>query len=184
MKDVFSKQSIIGYTIKILGIVIIGWGVLQAFFFFITGFQSQGHVMHEWGELQYIDMYNGISFLGAVGIIATHLITGVLVIGFGEVIDLLQKIYFRLHPESEKKWKEEQAKKRWEKEQNNNNDLPFWAEQDIKNFYEEQKAEIHSIKLTTHPYIFKIAVDDRVEYVEVGGLKTRVLSEEEAKEFE
>ncbi|MDW0116646.1 hypothetical protein QTL97_06840 [Sporosarcina thermotolerans] len=110
MKKIFIKQSLMGYAIKVAGVVVMVWGVIQGIFTLVMMSQMGGH-MNEWGEWQYSSGLSGAALFGFIGIIATHFLYGLLIIGFGEVIDLLQRIYFRLHPEAEQQWVKEQEEK-------------------------------------------------------------------------
>ncbi|WOV87409.1 hypothetical protein QWT69_16405 [Sporosarcina oncorhynchi] len=179
MQKLFMKQNPIGYLIKIAGIIVIAWGVLQAIFYVTTMSQMGGEFMDEFGNIEYSTGLSGIAIFSFISIIATHLLYGLLIIGFGEVIDLLQRIYFKLNPEAELEWKTEQA----EKETVNGTDVPFWVEKELKRYYEKQQTTFDSIDHTTDAYIFKVTVDGRVEYVEVGNFEPRVLSAEEAKKY-
>lgn len=179
MPKLFEKQSTIGYLIKIAGIVVMVWGFIVGMFFLGGTAQLGGQFIDEWGEIHYSSALTGGAFFGFISILATHALYGILIIGFGEVIDLLQRIYFRLHPEAEQQWQKEKE----EKEVVRKEDIPFWVETELKGFYEEQHLTYSSIEKTSDAYIFKVVVDDRVEYVEVGNFKPRVLTEDEAKKY-
>lgn len=178
MDNLFAKQSKIGFLIKVAGIVVIGWGILQGIFYLTLVSQMGGHFMNEWGEMEYIGSYTDSAFFSFLGIIAKHLLYGLLIIGFGEVIDMLQKIYFRLDPEAKRQWEEEQKEVVAQE-----HEVPFWVEQEVKGYYEKMQANVHSIERTSDAYIFKISVDDRIEYMEVGNFEPRILSDEEAAKF-
>ncbi|WHT48849.1 hypothetical protein QNH10_03755 [Sporosarcina thermotolerans] len=45
--------------------------------------QMGGH-MNEWGEWQYSSGLSGAALFGFIGIIATHFLYGLLIIGFGK----------------------------------------------------------------------------------------------------
>lgn len=85
------RNNNIAYAIKLLGIIMAVWGVIRAFIV----------------QSQFSPMYYGDDMMGHMGmmtefnvpiffsIIATHLMYGLLIIGFGEIIDLLHKIHDR-----------------------------------------------------------------------------------------
>lgn len=179
MHKLFSEQNKIGYLIKIAGIIVIAWGIIVGIFYIGSAAQMGGQFMNEWGELHYSSGFSGGVFFGFISILATHALYGVLIIGFGEVIDLLQRIYFRLHPEAEEQWAKEQK----EKNVVQTEDVPFWVETELRAYYKERELTFESIKKTSDAYVFKVVVDGRVEYVEVGNFKPRVLSDEDAKKF-
>ncbi|MHC8515069.1 hypothetical protein [Sporosarcina sp. ITBMC105] len=179
MPKLLEKQTTIGYLIKIAGIVVMVWGFIVAMFFLGGAAQLGGQFVDEWGEIQYSSYLAGGAFFGFISILARHALYGILIIGFGEVIDFLQRIYFRLHPEVEQQWQKEKE----EKEVVRKEDVPFWVETELKGYYEEQNQMYTSIEKTSDAYIFKVVVDDRVEYVEVGNFKPRVLTEDEAEKY-
>ena len=179
MQKLFMKQNTIGYLIKIAGMIVIAWGVLQAIFYVSTMSQMGGEIFDQFGNVEYSNGVSGIAFFNFIRIIAAHLLYGLLIIGFGEIIDLLQRIYFKLDPEAELEWQTEQA----EKETVRETDVPFWVETELKRYYEEQQTVFDSIEKTSDAYIFKVTVNGRVEYVEVGNFNPRVLPVEEAEKY-
>ena len=50
--------------------------------------------MNEWGEMQYASGITGAALFAFLGIVATHFLYGLLIIGFGEVIDYLAEDLF------------------------------------------------------------------------------------------
>lgn len=158
----------------------IGWGIIQGIFSLTMMAQMGGQFMNEWGEMQYASGITGAALFAFLGIIATHFLYGLLIIGFGEVIDTLQKIYFRMDPEAKRKWQEEQKEKEAATPEQQ---VPFWVEQEVKAYYEKMQMSVQSIKKTSNPDVFMITVDDCVEYMEVGNFEPRILSAEEAAKF-
>ena len=83
MSELFAKRTLIGFVLKVVGLAVIGWGIIQGFIYIVS-----------FGE----------SFMGGMGIfsflntIVTYSICGILIIGFGEVIDLLRKIHDQNDP--------------------------------------------------------------------------------------
>lgn len=180
MNNLFIRQSFIGYIIKIAGVVVIGWGVIQGIVSLVMMAQMGGSYMNEWGEINYASGMTGAALFAFLGVVGSHFLYGVLIIGFGEIIDTLQKIYFTMNPKAKQQWEEEKKEKEiaaFDEE------VPFWVEQEVKGFYEKQQLNVQSIKKTSDPYIFKVSVDERVEYMEVGNFEPRILSEEEAAKF-
>lgn len=183
VKKLFIKQSLMGYALKIAGLVVMAWGVIQGIFSLVMMAQMGGHMMNEWGEIQYSSGMTGATLFAFVGIVATHFLYGLLVIGFGEVIDLLQKIYFRLHPEAEQEWMEEQKEQEERNTTYPDGDVPFWVRSDLKPFYEKKELAIKSIEKTEDPYVFKVNLEDRSEYVAMGNEGPRILSDEETLKY-
>ncbi|MFC5601839.1 hypothetical protein [Sporosarcina koreensis] len=181
MGSLFEKQSSIGYLIKIAGVVVMGWGVIQGIFTLVMMTQIGGQFMNEWGEMHYYGgSLSGTALFAFLGIIATHFLYGLLIIGFGEVIDTLQKIYFRMDPQAKRQWEEEQKEKATVSQKH---EVPFWVEQEVKGYYEKMQSSVQSIEKTSDAYVFKVSVDERVEFIEVGNFEPRILSDEEAAKF-
>ena len=86
--------------------------------------------------------------------------SGILIIGFGEVIDLLQKI----HDQNDPKAQVLQAM-----EATICSPIPLAAEQEIKEFYANQNIWVDSILPTKKRTIFIVKVNGRTEYIELGG---------------
>ncbi|MFS0689508.1 hypothetical protein AB1K89_09710 [Sporosarcina sp. 179-K 8C2 HS] len=180
MSNLFMKHSFIGYIIKIAGVVVIGWGVIQGIFSLSMMAQMGGHLMNHWGEMHHSSGITGTALFAFLGIVASHFLYGLLIIGFGEVIDTLQKIYFHMDPEAKQQWEDERKEK---ESVVPNQEVPFWVEQEVKAYYETMQSNVHTIEKTNDPYVFKIAVDERVDYIEVGNFKPRILSDEESARF-
>lgn len=183
LHNLFERQSHIGYLLKIAGVVVMAWGVIQGIFSLVMMVQMGGHY-NEWGELQFASGVSGAALFAFVGIIATHVLYGLLIIGFGEVIDYLQKIYFRMDPEAKQQWEEEKKEKEKEKEAAVQKEgPPYWVQKEVNTYYEQQELTVQSIEKTINPYVFKILVDERIEYMEVGNSEPRILSDEEVAKF-
>lgn len=183
LSNLFTKQSLIGYIIKIAGVVVIGWGIIQGIFSLAMMARMGGQYMNEWGEMQFANGITGAALFAFVGIVATHFLYGLLIIGFGEVIDYLQKIYFCMDPKAKQQWEEEQKEKEKKEIVSPGGEVPFWVEQEVKAYYEKMQSNVQSIEKTSDPYVFKIAVDERVDYMEVGNFEPRILSDEETAKF-
>lgn len=181
MQKLFIKHSLIGYLIKIAGIIVVAWGVLQGIIYLVGMSQMGGEYYDQFGNVEYTGGLSGMALFGFISILATHLLIGLLLVGFGEIIDLLQRIYFKLDPQAEQEWKAEQAEK--EAVIKTKTEVPFWVETELKRYYDDQQTTFDSIEHTSDSYIFKVMVDGRVEYVEVGNFKPRVLTEEESEKY-
>ncbi|MER2089563.1 MAG: hypothetical protein ABS920_07485 [Sporosarcina sp.] len=159
MQELFIKRTLIGFVLKVVGLVVISWGVIQGFVLMI----------------QLYDPYaNGMGLIGFIGIVATPGIYGILLIGFGEVIDLLQKI----HDQNDSKAQALQAV------ENNsgasaNVSIPLFAEQEIKEFYSNQNIWIDSILPTKDRAIFIVKRNGCTEYIALGESTPKILTEEE-----
>ena len=92
MKELFVKHNSIGFIIKIVGLVVLVWGFFQGILI-STQFTQQNM-----GEWEVAGPVGGFSLFSFLSILFTHAIYGILIIGFGEVIDLLQKIYDQKSP--------------------------------------------------------------------------------------
>ena len=158
----------------------IGWGIIQGIFSLSMMAQMGDQYMNEWGEMQYTSGITGAALFAFLGIIATHFLYGLLIIGFGEVIDYLQKIYFSMEPEAKQQWEDERKKKEIVVPEG---DVPFWAEQHVNIYYKKMQSTVQSIEKTSDPYIFKISADGRIEFMELGNFEPRILSDEEAAKF-
>jgi hypothetical protein len=183
VNELFAKQSSIGYIIKIAGVVVIAWGFIQGIISLVMVAQMGGHY-NEWGDLQYSNELTGTTLFAFLGIVATHFLYGLLIIGFGEVIDYLQKIYFCMNPEAKQQWEEERKEKEKEKEiVAQEGETPSRVQQEVKAYYEKEQLVVQSIEKTINPSVFKVSVDGRIEYIEVGNSEPRILTDEEVAKF-
>jgi hypothetical protein len=166
MKELFEKYSLIGFIIKIIGLVVIVWGIVQGL---VISVQFSQPYM-DGGEMMTPVVQFG--FWGFLSIVFTHAIYGVLIIGFGEVIDLLQKIYDQKSPKSVPTATTGSV-----------SPIPWSSEQDIKAFYAKMNMTISSISPTKNRDVFVVNIDGRTEHIALGGLSPRLLSEEEAERY-
>ena len=60
---------------------------------------------------------------------------------------------------------------------------PYWVQKEVNTYYEEKELTVQSIEKTINPYVFKISVDGRIEYMEVGNSEPRILTDEEVAKF-
>ena len=153
------------------------WGLIQG----IVMMTQMAGYYNEWGEWQYAaSAITGPTLFAFLGIVATHFLYGVLIIGFGEVIDFLQKIYFCMNPEAKQQWEDE----RKEKEVSVTEGATLsWVKQEVKGYYDEKELTVQRIEKTINPNVFKITVDGRIEYLEVGNSQPRILTDEEVARF-
>lgn len=157
-----------------------GWGVIQAIVFLAVTHDSGNQYFNDFGEVIYVDSsFSSTALFGFIGIIAMHVLYGLLIIGFGEVINLLQDIYFRLDRKAKEAWDKKQ-----EERETFRNEIPLWVEQDITAFYKDKGETVDSIQAAKDQDVYEVKVNGRLEYVQMIGLKPRVLSEEEAKKYE
>ncbi|MEK5067832.1 hypothetical protein [Sporosarcina sp. FSL K6-1508] len=167
MQELFVKRTLIGFILKVSGLVVISWGIIYAFILQVS-FSQPGL-----DGMSMIESVGGIGSIGFMTVLATYAIYGILLIGFGEVIDLLQKIHDRNEPYP-------QALQAVE----NNSDaayvpIPLFAEQEIKAFYSEQNIWIDLISPTRNRNVFIVKGNGRTEYIELGEATPKVLTEEE-----
>ena len=101
----------------------------------------------------------------------------VIFLGFSEVVALLQGIY----NQGERKRKPSSALKQIEKVKTPyeiSNEPPYDYENEIKNYYFTHNRFVDSIEHTVMDDVFKVSINGEVEYIELGGFKPVVLSEE------
>ncbi len=163
MSDLFAKRTGIGFALKGVGLAVIAWGIIQGFIFIVT-----------FGE----SFTNGMGIVSFLNTIFTYSICGILIIGFGEVIDLLQKIHDQNDPKA-------QALQAMEDNSRTVADtpIPLAIEQDIKEFYANKNVWVDSISPSKNHNIYIVKVNGRTEYIELGGLTPKTLTEEEATRY-
>ena len=142
----------IGIIIKVVGVIVIVWGFMQG--------------------VAYLPEY--VREFGMMGLttIFAPMVSGLLIYGFGEVIDLLQQLVDKGKPKVEE-----------EKDSVVVPNVPFYAESEIKDYYKEKNIEIGTIQLTNKSDIFSVEVDGKTEYIELTGFKPKVLTEEEVEKL-
>jgi hypothetical protein len=156
-RKLFDRMNLMGFILKVAGVVVISWGVIHGIAFL--------------GE--YAMEFDSIS-IAALTTFFTPIVTGLLIIGFGEVIDLLQELSDKAKPKVE----------------NNNvsvvpgvqvtpidKEVPFYAEAEIKDYYKEKNIEVRAIHRTNNSDIFSVEVNSKTEYIELSGFKPRVLTD-------
>ena len=163
MKELFVKHNSIGFIIKIAGLVVLVWGFFQGIL--ISAQFSQQNM----GEWEVAGPVGGFSLFSFLSILFTHAIYGIVIIGFGEVIDLLQKIYDQKSP------------KPVLPDPVRTSPIPLSSEQEIRAFYSKMNVKVESVSPTKSRDVFSVKVDGVSEFIELGGLSPRLLSEEEAE---
>ena len=160
-RELFRRNNIIGFILKVSGVVVMVWGVIQ-------GFVILAEFSSEYGEIPIV----------ALTAIFTPIVAGLLIIGFGEVIDLLQSLVDKGKPKFEK------GKSKIE------NDspsilptIPLFDEADLREFYSNKAIEIDTIEPTKRRDLFIVEANGKTDYVELGGFSPRILSEKEVQEF-
>lgn len=160
MNELFQRHNLIAYILKITGLIVIGWGIIAGIIV-LTDYNSD---------------YGYVPLL-ALTTVFTPFVIGIVLIGFGELIDLVQKMVGGQQPNRV------EAEAGEEELTSHSTIIPFYAEQEVKSFYSNQGEEVHHIEPTSKRDIFKVAINDRTEYVEVGGFSPKVLTAEEAERF-
>lgn len=181
MQELFIRRNIMGFILKITGIIVIVWGFIQALIV-QSQFQQMYHGMDEFG--------NGMmgTFGGGVvpffGVLLTNLLYGVLIIGFGEALDLLQKIYDQQHPEGAQA-REQPALAKGQKASSapTNAVVTLEAEKAIRSFYQAKGIEVDAIRPLAVRGMFAVSIGARQEVLDLGGFSPRLLSEEEASKY-
>ncbi|WP_186672755.1 hypothetical protein [Sporosarcina sp. BP05] len=163
MSELFAKRTGIGFVLKAAGLVVITWGIMQGSIVIISFGDS---------------FSNGMGIAGFLNTIFTYSICGILIIGFGEVVDLLQNIHDQNDPKV-------QALQVMEANSHTvaNTPIPLAAEQEIKEFYANQNIWADSILPSKNRTIFIVKVNGRTDYIELGGLTPKTLTEEEATKY-
>lgn len=156
IKELFKRNNIIGFILKISGVVVMAWGLIQ-------GFVVLAEFSSEYGEIPMV----------ALTAFFTPIIAGLLIIGFGEVIDLLQSLVDKGKP------KPEIGKKK----PSTTSTIPLFDEADLREFYSNKEIEIDTIEPTKRRDLFIVKANGKTEYVELGGFSPRVLSEQEVQVF-
>ena len=154
LEELFTRKNLIGFILKISGVIVMVWGLIQGFVV-LTEFSS------EYGEIPMV----------ALTAIFTPIVIGLLIIGFGEVIDLLQELVDKGKPKVEKD------------RPSISSTIPLFDEADLRNFYSNKDIEINTIKPTKRRDLFIVEANGKTEYVELGGFLPRVLSEQEVQEY-
>ncbi|MBE1553247.1 hypothetical protein [Sporosarcina limicola] len=160
MKKLFERRSLMGFILKIIGLIIIFGGTVRTIIII-------SEVSPE---------FEGIMPVLNITILFTPVIVGALFIGFGEVIDLLQKIHDQNEPEMEMKELDSPTPTSF-------GTIPFESEQYLTEFYANKNEVIDMISPTKNCDIFIVKVDGRTEYVELGGFTPRILLEVEAEKY-
>lgn len=163
MSELFAKRTGIGFVLKAAGLVVIAWGIIQGFIFFISFGDS---------------FSNGMGIAGFLNTIFTYSICGILIIGFGEVIELLQKIHDQNDPKAQALQGIEDSSRTVA-----DTPIPLSIEQDIKEFYSDQNVWVDSILPTENRNVFIIKVSGRTKYIELGGLTPKILAQEEVTRY-
>ncbi|ESU33487.1 hypothetical protein G3A_06095 [Bacillus sp. 17376] len=145
------KQNSVAKVLRVIGIII----MIGGFFLALTTGSSQNLGM-------------------ALPVLFSSFVTGMLFIGFSEVIALLQKIHFQLYQDGSKatasssnepEVDQPQEQKEW---QPSPQDL-----EDIQELYQDQKVT----KIEASPYedycVVQIEGKDHIEVVELGGFKPK-----------
>lgn len=167
MEELFVRRTLIGFTLKVIGLVVIGWGIIQAFIVLNSFSQPFPN------EMGMIENVGGIGFGGFLTIVATNAVYGILIIGFGEVIDLLQKIHDKNEP-------------KMTIESNlpvPTSSVPIGAQKEMNEFYTKMNMKIEWMLPTKSRDVFMVKVDGRSEYIDLGDHSPRQLSEEEAEKY-
>ena len=160
MQELFVRRTLIGFVLKIVGLCAISWGIVQAFILMVQLSNSFPH---------------GMGFISLGSVVVPFAIYGLIFIGFGEVIDLLQKIHDQNDPKV-------QALQAVEKELRSSAIASFslTAEQEIKEFYSNHNSWVDAILPTKNRNVFIVKTNGRIEYIELGGPVPKTLSEDEA----
>ncbi|MCZ2259119.1 hypothetical protein [Sporosarcina sp. G11-34] len=158
--DHFKRNNLIALILKIMGLIVIAWGILSGIVFLVSVY----------------DEYMGELPIGVWSVFFTPILVGFLIIGFGEVIDLLQRIFNQNEPAEKKLSLSEEPEK--PNQPNQPHPLvPWQAEQEIREFYVKKGVEVDRITATKDQDIFVVEANGKVERIELGGFSPKILSE-------
>ncbi|WP_394218715.1 hypothetical protein [Halobacillus trueperi] len=103
-------------------------------------------------------------------VLISSLVTGILFLGFAEVIHLLQGIYNQSkdHEASEVDFTYEQAVEETSK-------VDPEDEQEIRSFFKERNQKVEEIHPTDEPFIYIVEVEGERRKVEAGGFTLKIL---------
>lgn len=161
LEELFTRKNFIGLLLKISGVIVMVWGVFQ-------GFIILAEFSTEYGEIPIV----------ALTAFFTPILMGLVIIGFGEVLDLLQELADKGKP------KAELEKSRSKKDSAPlPQTIPLFDEADLKAFYLGKGIKIETITATKRRDVFVVESNGKVDYVELGGFSPRILSESEVEEF-
>lgn len=163
MSELFAKRTGIGFVLKAAGLVVIAWGIIQGFRFIM----SFGH-----------SFSNGMGIVSFLNTIFTYSIYGILIIGFGEVIELLRKIYDQNDPKAQSLQAMEHNSRTVA-----NTSIPLAIDQEIKEFYANKNIWVDAILPTKNRTVFIVKVNGRTEYIELGGLTPKILTGKEETSY-
>lgn len=138
----------IGVILKVTGVIVVIWGFMQG--------------------VAYLPEYvEGLGAMIALSTAFTPMVFGLLIYGFGEVIELLQELVGK-------------GKLKAEKESSPISKVPFYAESEINEYYLKMNTIVEGIKPTSKSDIFSVEVGGKTEYIELTGFTPKVLTKEEA----
>ncbi|QUW20545.1 hypothetical protein JSQ81_11815 [Sporosarcina sp. Marseille-Q4063] len=159
----FGRTNLMGFILKVAGVVVIVWG-------FIYGVAILVEYAAEFGDISVID---------ALTTLFKPTLIGLLIIGFGEVIDLLQELADKGKPKDVENANTSEAPG----VQGIQNVQKVYAEMEIKNYYKNKNMEVGAIHGTNKSDIFSVEVDGKTEYIELSGFKPRVLTDAEVEKL-
>ncbi|GEN52744.1 hypothetical protein [Halobacillus faecis] len=105
-----------------------------------------------------------------VGVLVSSLVTGLLFLGFAEVIHLLQGMYDqnREHEPSEIDFT-------YEEEDELTRKIDAEDEREIRSFFNERNQKVEEIHPTDKPFIYIVEVEGKRKKVEAGGFTLKIL---------
>lgn len=157
LRKIFTRKNSVGFILKITGLLVVVHGL-------ISGIVINATMAREFGEVTFIPL----------SVFFKPIIIGILIIGFGEFIDLLQEIADKGKPTPEKKEAPIQLEIPIPK-------IPLYAEAEINEFYSNKNMKVNAIEPTKKRDLFIVKVDSQTEYIELGGFSPEILSEKEAQ---
>lgn len=157
IEELFERNNIMGFILKITGLVVIIWGIIQ-------GFIALAEFSSEYDEVPIL----------VLTVFLKPIILGLLIIGLGEALDLLQELVDKGKPKPEVKKHTASILPK----------IPLYDEADLREYYSNKGMEIDTIKPTKRRDVFVVEANGKKEYIELGGFSPRELSEQEVQEYE
>jgi hypothetical protein len=162
-RKVTSKENLIADALKWVGWACLAVGLLLGMIHFTSDLPGDPAVNHQ-GLIAFAYAAGGVMWC-------------VIFLGFSEVVGLLQGIY----NQGERKRKPSSALKQKDRVKTPfeiTNEPSYDYENEIKNYYFTHNRFVDSIESTVLDDVFKVSINGEVEYIELGGFKPVVLSEE------
>lgn len=156
-----NKENTVGKILKVIGVIVVVAGSILGL---ITGSRA-----------------GRFGLIPALYLIGTTFVSGMLFIGFPEIIKLLHEINLKING-SEKKNGEEAFQIASEKGQKDNEIIWEMDPRDkaqIEQLFKENNQAVLEIVQTPSKFIYAVKTEDAIKIVEAGGFKATILNDDE-----